>query len=497
VHGGPDNLRLVLGLKVRARRESKGWTLQELSRRSGLAISYLSEIEKGRKYPKPEKLLDLARALQIGFEELVSPRVEDELTPLSAFADSEFLREFPFELFGLEAGDLFDLVSSDPKRAGALLRTFADIARRHDLEVEQFLFGALRSFQQLHGNYFPEIEEAADRFRERLGWSSGAAGAERRLREHLELGSGYRVDFHELEARPELASLRSVFAAGPPPTLYLNGGLTSRQRAFAMAREIGYRELGLEERAVTGSWLKAESFDQVLNNFKASYFAGALLLPRADLLPAIEDLLAEPRFYGGQLADMVSRFGATPEMLFYRISQLVPAHLGLNEIFFVRFFRDTARKRPVLNKVLNLSTVAVPHGVAPEESACRRWPGVSIFDTPGLARATPSRRPPVAAARCRFQSEPVEFLVVAMARPLALRPRTLSSVSLGFRVDERLKRVVKFLDDPKLPALEVDLTCERCPLGRERCRERAAPASVLERERLLARREAAIAELLR
>ena len=99
---GPENLRLVLGLKTRALREERGWTLQELARRSGLAISYLSEIEKGKKYPKPEKLLALAGALELPFEELVSPRVEEELSPLSAFAASEFLREFPFELFGLE-----------------------------------------------------------------------------------------------------------------------------------------------------------------------------------------------------------------------------------------------------------------------------------------------------------------------------------------------------------------------------------------------------------
>jgi transcriptional regulator with XRE-family HTH domain/Zn-dependent peptidase ImmA (M78 family) len=497
VHSGPDNLRLVLGLKVRARRDAKGWTLQELSRQSGLAISYLSEIEKGRKYPKPEKLLDLARALGIAFQELVSPRVEDELSPLSAFAGSEFLREFPFELFGLEAGDLFDLISTDPKRAGALLRTFGDIARRHDLEVEQFLFGALRSFQQLHGNHFPEIEEAADRFREAQGWRGGGdKGLEADLLEVLERRYGFRVDLEVLAARRELATLRSVYAAGATPMLYLNGRLSSAQRAFAMAREIGYRELGLGERAVTGSWLRAETFDQVLNNFKASYFAGALLLPRQRLLPALERFFGEPRFRAQALVELVREFAATPEMLFYRISQLAPVHFGLTDLFFVRFFRDTARRRSRLTKVLNLASVTVPYGVSPEEHSCRRWPGVSIFEAPGLVAATSASRPPVAAARCRFQSEPVEFLVLAMARPLSLQPKTHSSVSLGFRVDARLAEVVRFLDDRSLRRLEVDLTCERCPLPAARCAERAAAPSVLDAQRQLERQEAAIAELL-
>ena len=47
----PENLRLVLGLKLRSERERRGLTLQRLAAQSGLAVSYLSEIEKGKKYP--------------------------------------------------------------------------------------------------------------------------------------------------------------------------------------------------------------------------------------------------------------------------------------------------------------------------------------------------------------------------------------------------------------------------------------------------------------
>jgi transcriptional regulator with XRE-family HTH domain len=493
---GPHDLRLVLGLKVRALRAGRGWTLQELARRAGVAISYLSEIEKGKKYPKPEKLLALAAALEVSFEELVSPRVAEELSPLGAFAGSEFLREFPFELFGLTASDLFGLVAADPKRAGALLRTFGDIARRYDLEVEHLLFAALRSYQQLHGNYFPEIEAAADRFRAESGWGPDERLDEKRLRERLERRFGIAVDLAELGARRALGDLRSVFAPGPPPVLHVHPQLLPPQRAFAMAREAGYRVLGLEERPLTGSWLKATTFEEVFNNFRASYFAGALLLPRAALLARLRALFGAPRFRPRALVELLRVFGATPEMLFYRISQLAPAELGLPDLFFVRFFREPERRKPRLTKVLNLARVPVPHGVSPEEHSCPRLPGVSLLGDRALDRAGAGAPPPVAAARCRFQSEPVEFLVISMARHLALHPRTISSVSLGLQVDDRLRRAVRFLDDPALARLEVDLTCERCPRPESACRERAAPASVLERQRRLARRETALAELL-
>jgi hypothetical protein len=492
---GSDNLRLVLGLKARALRERRGWTLKQLGGRAGLAVSYLSEIEKGKKYPKPEKLLALARALETPFEELVSPRLEGELSPLSTFAGSDFLRQFPFEVFGLEAGDLFELVAADPKRAGALLRTFTDIARRYDVVVEQLLFAALRSFQQLNGNFFPDLEEAAERFRVEAGWTGREPLTERDLRGALEQRFGFRIELETLAARRELADLRSLFADGSPPVLHLNSGLLPQQRAFAMAREIGFRVLGIGERAITGSWIRAESFEQVLGNFRASYFAGALMIPRAALAGELADFFAAPRFRPRALVALLRRFGATPEMLFYRVSQIAPADFGLSDLFFVRFFREPGSAKPRLTKVLNLSRVAVPYGVSPEEHSCRRWPGVaSLVGRSGTAG--PGGASPLAAAICRFQSEPVEFLVVALSRRLALTPRTLSSVSLGFLVDDKLRRVARFLDDPALARREVDLTCERCPLDAAACPERAAPPSVLERDRRRERREAAIAELL-
>lgn len=493
---GPDNLRLLLGLKVRAARDQLGWTLQALSNRSGLAVSYLSEIEKGKKFPKPEKLLGLAAALGVAYEELVSTRVDEELQALSSFAGSEFLREFPFHLFGLEAGDLFDLVAGDPKRAGALLRTFGEIAVRHDVEVEELLFAALRSYRQLHDNSFPELEEAAERFRAAAGWSEREHLEEAELRAVLEHDFGYRIDDVALAAREELAGLRSVFAPGSVPRLYLNGRLGSRQRAYVLAREIGFRILDLRVRPLTSSWIKAESFDQVLNNFRASTFAGALLMPRRDVVRGLERLFGAPRFDRRALREMLDRFGVSPEMLFYRIAAVTPAAFGLKELFFVRFFRDSRREPARLDKVFNLSRVQVPHGVSPSETICRRWPGVAMLEALAPGGDVSLEAPAVEARLCRFQSEPVEFLVFAMARPLALRPKAMTSVSLGFLVDDALRSVVRFLDDGGVRRVKVDLTCERCPLVPSACAERAAAPRILEQQRALARREAALAELL-
>ena len=281
----PENLRYILGLKVKALRQRRGVSLTELAAQSGLSVSYLSEIENGRKFPTPEKLIQLADTFEIGYEELVSPQLSGELDPLAVFFRSEFVTEFPFGLFGLQAGDLLGLVKHDPAKAAAFVQTFLEIGRSYDMQVEQFLLASLRTYQRLHANYFPELEEAAREFRLARGWSSGGTQAEG-LREWLEDDLGYVIVDDVLPSLPELANLRSVFLPGDPPRLLVNPQLAPSQRAFIYGREIGFRELQLDQRERTPTWLRVESFEQVLSDFKASYFSGALMVDGDVLAPS-------------------------------------------------------------------------------------------------------------------------------------------------------------------------------------------------------------------
>ena len=68
-------------------------------------------------------------------------------------------------------------------------------------------------------------------------------------------------------------------------------------------------------------------------------------------------------------------------------------------------------------------------------------------------------------------------------RPLALTEGTNTAVVLGLLTDERFKRTVRFWNDPAVPLMEVNPTCERCDLPLERCADRAAPDLVPTQER--------------
>jgi XRE family transcriptional regulator, fatty acid utilization regulator len=74
------------------------------------------------------------------------------------------LTELPFEIFGISPADLLELLSDAPTKLSAFISTIIEIGRSYNMSVEQFYFAVLRSYQEMHDNYFPEIEEEVDRF---------------------------------------------------------------------------------------------------------------------------------------------------------------------------------------------------------------------------------------------------------------------------------------------------------------------------------------------
>lgn len=501
------NLRLILGLKLKNLRAERSLSLRQVAARAGLSVSYLSELEQGKKYPKPDKLLHLADALEVPYDELVSLRVTDELWPLKKAVSSEFLQEFPFELFGLEREDLVRLISDSPEKAGALIQTVVEVGRRYDVQVEHFLLAALRSYQQMHANHFQDLEQEASAFRAAQGWSPSEPVDQASLRRLLEREWGYRIDEETITDHPQLGSFRSVFVDGERPTLHVNGRLLAAQKAFVLGREIGYRRLRLAERAVTSSWIRVESFAQVLNNFKASYFSGALLMDGETLASDLEKLLRQPTWHPELLLASMNRFGATPEMFFYRLTELLPKKFGLDEIFFLRFQRHRDHEGIGLTKVFNLSEVPVPYGIALSEHYCRRWPGLELLAAPdgvaidssrgeGSAPSQSMDAPRVAAQRSHFVVQDVDFLMISLARPLVLDPNTRSSVTIGFVVDRSFKRKVRFWNDAAIPRVSVGLTCERCPLMPEECADRVAEPKILTDHLLQEDKQRALAELI-
>ncbi len=505
MHMDPSSLRYILGLKLRKFRQKKDLGLKDIAARADLSISYLSEIEKGRKYPKPVKLLALAQALGVSFDELVSLKVDDELGPITDILDSPFIREFPFHLYGIEMERLLQLVTEAPSKATALIRTALEINHTYDIQVEHFLFAALRSYQHMHQNYFADIERAATKFLDGHRTTYGEVSAET-LKARLADEYGTRVVYKSFEHFPALQTLRSVRIPGRKPKLLVNDRLLASQKAFSLARELGYSCLGLKDRSSTSSPLKVESFDQAINDFSAAYFAGAVMIPRDPLVAHLEAFFKRPKWSANDLLAIASDYRSTPETFFYRLSQLLPKFFGLEQLTFLRFTHEPATALLRLSKILNMSQLPIFHGLEPDEHYCRRWTGIRLLETFAAHQAGEGR--PLSkeegsagdvmatAQRAMFQAADMDFFVITLTRPLALVAGKHSSVSLGILIDRTFKRRVRFWNDPAVQQVEVNLTCERCGLSDDECDLRAAPPTLFRATETRRQQEEQLAELM-
>lgn len=491
-----QNLRFILGLKLHQLRKQRGFSLKEVAARADLAISYLNEIEKGKKYPKPEKILALAKALGTTYDDLVSLQLGERLHPLSGVLKSGVLEEIPLEVFGLTPTGLLEMMAASPEKISALFDTFVKIAHRFDVTVEHLLLAAMRSYVEQNKNYFEEIELAAEKFRRAHDWARQPTPDLARLREHLTRRYNYSLDETLLATNAELQGLRAVTLDGQTgaPRMLLNPRLTEWQRSFLLAREIGYRELGLRETVTTSPIVKVDSFDQLLNNFRASYFAGAMLLDRQLLVNDLRQFFARSQWDGASLVAIKRRYQATPEMFFHRLSQIVPHFFGLEQMYFVRFDHRRGTPDIRIGKELHYQRMHASHSIGVNEHYCRRWVSLrSLLDFEKRQNATGLTSTLASAQRSRFYATGAEYFSISLAHPNTLEPSINSCVTLGFLVNEALRKSVNFWDDPALAIQVVGDTCERCSIAD--CEARAVPPSLRDREERRTRQLDALQQL--
>lgn len=498
-----DLINTIFGMKIRQARTDANLTLSEFAAQAELSPSYVTEIEKGRKYPRADKIMKMAQVLGRDYDSLVSIKLDPSLAYLESTLSSSILRNFPFQEFGLEAEDLVNLLTREPDKASALLHAILEIGRRYALTEEQFLRAALRSYQEIRENYFPQIEEAAASFRQQFGekydFTATTPISRRTLETILQEVYGYVVDTKLIQEHPELGKYRTVFFQGKTPRLLINPALYERQMRFLLARELGYQFLGLTERSTTSTPDHIHSFQQILNDFKAAYFAGAVLMPRTAVLDDLQRFFSLPTWDPHPLEQMLAAYHVTPEMLLYRFSELIPQFFGI-KLHFLRFHHTQGSHTYQLIKQLNMNRLLVPSGIGLHEHHCRRWlsirllqeledhitertlPSYTMSHAIGHAANHAMDDVPAGVQMSEFLDSRDRFLCIGFARPLVLSPMVNSSVIVGFRVDAELKNSIRFMDDPAIPQRIINETCERCPLTAEQCSMRAVPPTLLQAE---------------
>lgn len=479
--GKSINDRIILGLKVKQLRSERGLSLQELAGACELSTSYLNEIEKGKKYPKPEKLGRLAEKLGLSAEQLASGELYKNLAPVEELLRSNFLNDLPLEFFGIEKAKVVEIIAGSPAKVTAFISTLLELSRNYALNESNFYYGALRAFLELNLNYFDDLEKAVSVFALKHGLKGDGSISVARLSEILEQEYGYKIVQDGLADDPDLQGLRAIFHA-KKRTLLLNKNLKEPELTFELGKELAFNCLELHHRANTSSLLKPGSFDQVLEHAKAIYFAVALMIDRGVLGDSLRHFFQQDSWRPDLLQEMLEKFKATPEMLYHRVTNLLPKDFGLEKLFFLRFTHDPSSRVFEIDRELHLNRRHKPHASGLSEHYCRRWIAVSLLEQLSLAQKNTTQGELIfGVQRSTFMGSNDEYLCISTARAGRTSTGRNVSLTIGILLGEESRKVMAFADDPAIVCREVNHTCERC--GLQNCADRAAPPVVVERKR--------------
>lgn len=474
-----DPIRLIFGLKLKQFRQEKGWSLQELSDRSHISPSYLNEIEKGKKYPKTDKIFDLSRVLGVEYDELVSSDLKKALGPTGDILKNKFFTDIPFEFFGIDPAHIIEIIADAPVKFSALVNTLIKIGRSYNVSVEKLYFAVLRSYLEIHKNYFPDLEELADTF------PGDEEKTESALKKYLRTEHQIITDTFDGEKHPALAGLRTVLVP-KSKKFFLNRNLTEKQRIFALARESGFRLMGIRVRPLTSTWVSVHSFDEVFNNFKASYFAACILIPKNTLIREMQKVLADHKFSKRKFLHVLDQFPVSEETVFYRLFSLLPAHFQIEKLYFLKFASSDGSRGSRLIKEIHLVGQHDPQENR-NQHYCRRWPGISILDEVPAHSNERFLKTQISS----FESMGHRYFEIALAKNSPEGGQ--ESITLGLEIDNTIRSKVAFLDDPGISRKEVGQTCEKCALFD--CKDRVAAPAVLHQQRRLSEINKAIEQL--
>lgn len=161
----------------------------------------------------------------------------------------------------------------------------------------------------------------------------------------------------------------------------------------------------------------------------------------------------------------------------------------------MRFIHHLNADELEVDKELQINRKQQPHAAGLYEHYCRRWVSPYLLRQLGKYPSGPDSQNVIlhGIQRPVFLNNGEEYLCIALAKPGYPTAGINVSVSLGVRLDDHVKSLIRFWNDPKIQQVAVNFTCERCSVAD--CRERAAPPDYLQNRDKRRKIEEIIAQL--
>jgi hypothetical protein len=272
--------------------------------------------------------------------------------------------------------------------------------------------------------------------------------------------------------------LRSVWIPSSK-RLLLQKDLSDSQKAFQYGKEIGFNYLQIKDHNKAATLLNPNSFDIVLNNYKASYFSVALLVNKTSLQGKLKAFFGQKVWNGDALLKIIDSYQVSAEIFFQR-GNILPKYFGLDQFFFFRMVHDPTTDVFTMDKELHLEKQHYPHSNSLNENYCRRWVSIWLLeDLHALQLKKEVSGNIIAIQRSRYDQSEEEYLCITVARKgHQTMPGKNVSVTIGIKIDETMRKIIRFADDPSIPQKVVSVTCQRCAIAD--CKERVSPPTWIE-----------------
>ncbi len=381
-----------LGAKVRALRRREGLTQAELAIKLEISPSYLNLIEHNQRALPAHLLVRVAQVFRVEIDAFA----DDSQSRLAGDLQ-ELFGDMLFEEHALTTSDIRDL-AENPALARAVIalyhayRSSAESTRALAAKVyngqdflglnpEHFPSEEVSDVLQLNLNYFPELENAAER--EAVAANLDRSEIYRSMVEHLR--RAYRIEVQIVPIARDRGAVRRYDAAAG--VLFLSETLPPWSRNFQVAHQVGL----LAAKPVIDSIVeRSQPHLTTPDSLKlcrvalANYFAAALLMPYDEFLR-----LANDTRYDIEL--LQHHFTASWEQVCHRLTTLRKPEAAGVPFHFVRV--DIAG---------NISKRYSGTGIrfARFSGSCPRWDVHAAFLTPGRLRTQISKMPDGTAYFC-------------------------------------------------------------------------------------------------
>lgn len=446
-------IRFILGIKVRKHRTEKGYSLDDLSKISGLSRSYINDIEQGKKYPQADKMFALAQSFNISYDDLVSLKLDGEYAILNEMFLSNRLEEIPLSAFGLDEETLFQMFTKTPKKAQLLLNNIINLSLTQGLSRKNFLTSASLSYKETYSNHFEHVETEAQEFRKDFLQSNTKLDLNNLI---IYLKEKYNITTIDEPRLNNLFGVDSVLVNNKN-ILLLHPSSSYYERKSAILKEIYYRRKNIKKRMDYAPAVDYEDFNMVLNEMFAKNFALAALMNWNDFKTDLQKIFAQKSWPAELYNKIKIKYDVDDVMVIRRMGNLLKKEFGFNKYTITNIGKRKDSDRYEFQLELKFLEHTRPY--RKHRNFCRK--GIATSIVRDNIKNPDSGKFHVQTVRLNVNGfELVFFEITAYINSLV--HQTDKSINLMVLMNDAVKEKIHFLNS--LPAAHNGIVCESCSL---------------------------------